>query len=38
MDETKTDMDVETEQKDNKIQVSEDETGIPDSKSVEAIN
>ena len=35
MDETKADMDVETEQKDNKIQFLEDKIGIAGSKSVE---
>ena len=35
MDETKTDMDVETEQKDNKVQVLEDKMGIPDFKGVD---
>ena len=35
MDETKTDMDVETEQKDNKKQFLEDKMGIPDFKGVD---
>ena len=38
MDETKTDMHVESEQKDNKIQFIEDKMGIPDFKGVDKMN
>ena len=38
MDETKTDKDVKTEQKDNKIQILGDKKGKSESKSVEEMN
>ena len=38
MGETVSDMDVEKEQKDNKIQFLEDKIGIPDSKVIEEMN
>ena len=38
MGETISDMDVEIEQKDNKIQFLEDKIGIPDSKVIEEMN
>ena len=38
MGETISDMDIEIEQKDNKIQFLEDKIGIPDSKVIEEMN
>ena len=38
MGETISDMDVEIEQKDNKVQILEDKIGIPDSKVIEEMN
>ena len=38
MGETISDMDMEIEQKDNKIQFLEDKIGIPDSKVIEEMN
>ena len=38
MGETISDMDIELEQKYNKIQFSEDKIGIPDSKEIEEMN
>ena len=38
MGESISDMDVQMEQKDNKIQFLEDKTGIPDSKVIEEMN
>ena len=38
MGETMTDMDIEVEEKDNKIQCLEDKKGIPDSKIVKKKN
>ena len=38
MGETISDMDMEIEQKDNKIQCLEDKIGIPDSKVIEEMN
>ena len=38
MRETISDLDMEIEQKDSKIQFSEDEIGIPDSKIIEEMN
>ena len=38
MGETISDMDVEREQKDNKIQFLNDKIGIPDSKVIEEMN
>ena len=38
MGETISDMDVEVERKDNKIQFLEDKIGIPDSKVIEEMN
>ena len=38
MGELISDMDMEIEQKDNKIQFSEDKIGIPDSKVLEEMN
>ena len=35
---TKSDNDMELEQKDNKVQFLEDKIGIPDSKTVEEMN
>ena len=38
MGETKSDMHVETEQKDNRVKFLEDKIGIPDSKVIEEMN